>query len=135
MLTAPATEMLTVLPTAEAGTRHLTEDADTNVITVTNDLESAKSMRHVLVNLSKMGNEDVTVTFTASRRANVGVNTKLVKGCGGGGALDTGEALDTGGALDVGEELDVDGELDAGGALVAGGAEFVAGDGSYSIPN
>ena len=107
MLTSPTTLIFTVLPMADAGTRHFTEDADSNVIVVNTDVKSAEMILHVLVDLAKFGKDVVTVTFTACNRANVGIKMTLGIGNGGGG-----------GAVDV------------------GGAEVVAGgEGWNSIPN
>lgn len=87
-----------VLPETVAGTRHFTDDPDSYVIEVKTKLESAKIIRHNVVDLLKFGKEVVKVTFTASNRADVGITMTLGTGKGGGG-----------------------------GAVVAGGADVVTG--------
>jgi hypothetical protein len=79
--------MMTVLPTAEAGTRHFTEVGESKIMFGERELESGSVMWHTLVEL-KFLRKLVTVTLTASKRANGGFNmTGMPDGTlGGGGA-------------------------------------------------
>ena len=98
--------MLTVLPTSEAGTRHLTAVDESNVVSEAIQLKSAKTMRQTVVDLSKFANDVDTVTATDPNRENGGFKTTLGMGATGGG-----ERVVVGG----------------GGAVVAGGAAVVVG--------
>ncbi len=96
----PLTLMFTILPTVEAGTKHLTEVAESNVVLEDIELESAKSIRQTLVCLLKFEKAEDTVTSTASSRAKEGLNTTAgVGGGGGGGAVDEGGAEDVTGGV------------------------------------
>ena len=78
----PVTLILTVLPTAEAGTKHLTEVGESNVVIDETELESAKIMRHKLEEL-KFGTKVETSTVTASNLENGGFNTTTAESDGG----------------------------------------------------
>jgi hypothetical protein len=65
--------MMTVLPTAEEGTEHLTEVEESKVIFRKTVLESGSVMWQTLEGL-KFGPKVVTVTMTGSKRANGGFN-------------------------------------------------------------
>lgn len=96
----PVTLILTVLPTAEAGTKHLTEVGESNVVIDETELESAKIMRHKLEEL-KFGTKVETSTVTASNLENGGFNTTAESD--GGVGVTAGAAADVvaGAAADV----------------------------------
>ena len=98
--------MLTVLPTSEAGTRHLTAVDESNVVSEAIQLKSAKTMRQTVVDLSKFADDVDTVTETDPNRENGGFKTTLGTGTAGGGV----------GAV-----------VGGGGVVVAGGTAVVAG--------
>jgi hypothetical protein len=114
--TTPVTLMFTILPAAEAGTRHFTEVADSKVVAPSTELESAKMIRQTLVALLKFNKETVTVTFTASNRAYGGFReTEGICEGEGGMAVEAGEADDARGVVDETVEA-----VEEGGAVEAG---------------
>ena len=84
MLTNPVTLMLTVLPTSEAGTRHLTAFDESKVVSEAIQLKSAKTMRQTEIDLSKFADDVDTVTETDPNRENGGFKTTLGTGSAGG---------------------------------------------------
>jgi len=125
--TTPVTLMFTILPAAEAGTRHFTEVADSKVVAPSTELESAKMIRQTLVALLKFNKETVTVTFTASNRAYGGFReTEGICEGEGGMAVEAGEADDARGVVTAGVAVTarvVDETVEAveeGGAVEAG---------------
>ena len=79
--------MLTVRPTSDAGTRHLTAVDESKVALETIQLKSAKTMRHAVIDLSKFADDVDTVTSTDPNRENGGVKTTLGAGTAGGGGM------------------------------------------------
>ena len=93
ILTNPVTLMLTVLPTTEAGTRHLTEVDESNVVLDAIELKFANTMRQTVIEPSKIADEADTTTMTDPNRENGGFKTTLGTGtAGGGGAVWAGGA-------------------------------------------
>ena len=87
MLTSPVTLMLTVLPTTDAGTTHLTEVGELNVALVAIEFKSANTMRQTVIDGSKFAADVDTVTATDPKRENGGFKTTLGTGTAGGGGV------------------------------------------------
>ena len=86
----PFTLIVTDLPAKAAATKHTTDDEDTKVVSEATTLKSAKTIRHLLDEGSKMAAEAETVTLVASKRAYGGLRvTVMFDNDGKGGAADT----------------------------------------------